>query len=82
MEGVIAAAVAAQRERWSQVSGLMAEHVARKEADLAALRQQSAELSAQLTAFTAEAACALDGTASAANTGLQVCSRHSGLLDL
>lgn len=77
MEGVIAAAVAAQWERWSQVSGLMAEHVARKEADLAALRQQSAKLATQITAFTAEAASALDGAASAASTGLQVCSHHS-----
>lgn len=77
MEGVIAAAVAAQRERWAQVSRLMAEHVARKEADLAALRQRSDELAAQLTAFTADAASALDGAAAAASSGLQVCSRAS-----
>ena len=77
MEGVIAAAVAAQRERWAQVSRLMAEHVAQKETDLAALRQQSAELSDQLTAFTAGAASALDGAATAASTGLQVRSTRS-----
>jgi hypothetical protein len=74
MEAVIAAAVGAQRERWTQVSRLMSEHVARKEADLAALRQQSVELAAQLAAFTAEAASALDGAATASSSGFEVCS--------
>lgn len=74
MEETIASAVAAQRERWTAVSTLMTHHVAQKESDLAALRQQSAVLTAQLTEFTADAASALDGTTAAAGSGLQACT--------
>lgn len=74
MEDTIASAVAAQRERWTAVSTLMTHHVAQKESDLAALRQQSAVLTAQLTEFTADAASALDGTNAAAGSGLQACT--------
>lgn len=74
MEDTIASAVAGQRERWTAVSTLLTHHVAQKESDLAALRQQSAVLTAQLTEFTADVASALDGTNAAAGGALQACT--------
>ena len=78
MEETIASAVAAQRGEWDAVSELMMQHVAQKEVDLSALRQQAAALTAQLTAFAAGAASALDSTAAAAGSGLQARLSRAG----